>query len=269
MSCADEAGDRDVSRGTAGLLAVAGLALAGSTLVPWTGSPGVEPSLWQTSSAVDVSVAALGSVAAVAALVARMRGGWRAFLVAVASAAALTAGCWAGEYVTAPGAGPLTYPGPAIALGCASILLAGAATCARGAVRVSPGRGREVALGRAALLVAGAASPALAIATGVGGVSLYERTSVLDVGLVVLAVLVLVSALLSTGRPLMTWVAIAAGAGLAGLAYATGIEMLLAEQSVLDDTDGTGLALAFVAAPLAAAGTVLLAAATDDAAATR
>ena len=99
-----------------------------------------------------------------------------------------------------------------------------------------------------------------------GGESLYESASVVDIGLLVLAVLVVFAAVLLSRHRLMVWLAVVAGAGLAGLAYAVGLELLLVEQDVLSDTDGTGLVLAFVAAPLAAAGTVLLAAALDEAA---
>ena len=257
----------DVGGRAAGVLLLAGLGMCGSTLLPWTRLSGRQGSLWEVFSATDVSVAALGSAAVVLACVVLVRGGCRAFLVAAAGAAALTAGPWAGEFVVAHSrdGDVFAYAGPTIAVGCAIVLLAGALLCVRGAGRVELGSSRPVLLGRVALLAAGVATPALPLVAGVGG-RLYESLSVIVVALVVLAGLVLFSALLLSRHHLMTWVAIIAGAGLTGLAYATGLELLLVEQDFLSDTDGTGLALAFIAAPLAGVGTVLLAAAADEAA---
>ena len=258
----------DVGGRAAGVLLLAGLGMCGSTLLPWTRLSARQGSLWEVSSATDVSVAALGSAAVVLACVVLVSGGCRAFLVAGAGAAALTAGPWAGEFVVAHSrdGDVFAYEGPTIAVGCAIVLLAGALLCVRGAGRVELGSSRPVLLGRVALVAAGVATPALPLVAGVGGPSLYESSSVIDVALIVLAGLVLFSALLLSRHHLMTWVAIIAGAGLTGLAYATGLELLLVEQDFLSDTDGTGLALAFIAAPLAGVGTVLLAAAADEAA---
>ena len=253
-----------VSRSVVGVVMIGGLGLSASTLLPWSGPSDGELSVWKTSSAVDVVISALGCVAALLAIVELLWGRCRAFLVAAASAAALSGGCWAGEFVKAP-ATLLRYAGPPVALGCALLLLAGVAACVRRPRGLTVGSGRAVMVGRVVLVVAAVATPALPVITGIGGVSLYAQSSVIDIGLVVLSTVVLVSALLLPRRWPMTWAAIIAGAGVTALAYATGLELLLTEQDALFDSDATGFVLAFIAAPLAAVGTVLLAAAADEA----
>ncbi len=119
----DEDAANDVGGRTAGVLLLAGLGMCGSTLLPWTRSSARQGSLWEISSAADVSVAALGSAAVVLACVVLLRGGCRAFLVAGAGAAALTTGPWAGEFVAAHSrdGDVFAYEGPTIVVGCAVV----------------------------------------------------------------------------------------------------------------------------------------------------
>lgn len=245
------------------MLMLAGLGLSGSTLLAWSAPDDGESSLWEITAGVDVVVAALGCAAAVLAVVELVRGGCRAFLVAAASAAGLAAGCSVGEFVNT--AALFSHPGPPLALGCALVLLTGAAASVRKGRRQTVPSGRVLVSGRIALLAAAVATPAVPLAAGIGGDSLYEQSSVVDDALVVLSAVVLVAVLLLPRSGPMTWAAIIGGAGLTALAYATGLELLLAEQDALYDSDGAGLMLAFAAAPLAALGTVLLAAAADEA----
>jgi len=71
----DEDAAKDVGGRAAGVLLLAGLGMCGSTLLPWTRSSSLRGSLWEVSSAADVSVAALGSAAVVLGRVALVAAG--------------------------------------------------------------------------------------------------------------------------------------------------------------------------------------------------
>lgn len=256
------------------LLGAGGIILATAPLLAWSyvasfpsGGDGIDfLSLWSETVAADVAMTGCAVLTVLLAVVVLVRPAFTVALVAIAAAAAFSGAAWAGEYF---GDGPdgsnvFDLPGPYVAVGGALFWAAGTAATLRQAPALPLRHGRVSAVGRGVLLLAGVATPVLIVAAGSGGVSLYERLDVIDIVLTALAAVAATTALAAHRHRLLPWAAVIAGGGLAGLAYATGLELLLVEQDFLRQTDGAGVALAFVVAPLASIGTVLLGAALDD-----